>query len=84
MLQRFDNGIVETRCEILFTSMFMKNNKIKTYSELCNKDRIVIDHDLGDYEIDDLKYFLGGDIKIKKTRNKKIYERRFCYYIKFT
>lgn len=57
MFYRFPKDMIDTRCEFLFLSNFMKNNNINTYSSLCNKDKISIDGNISKYDIEDLKYF---------------------------
>jgi sortase B len=66
MFYRFPDGIVDTRCEYLFLSNFMKDNNINTYSSLCNKDKIIINGCLSDLEIEDLKYFFSKNKKLRK------------------
>ena len=66
MFYRFKNGIVETRCEIIFISDFMSINGIKTYSQLFNKQKIYIDCGLLKSQIDDLVFMFENNPNIKK------------------
>lgn len=67
MFNRFPKDIVDTRCEILFTSDFMRYNNINTYSKLCNKDKVVIDGYLTKYDVDDITYFFKNNKNLKKV-----------------
>lgn len=66
MYYRFNDVIVKTRCKILFKSEFMHYNNINTFSDLYNKDKIVIDSYLTTYDVDDIIFFLKTNKKLKK------------------
>ncbi len=66
MFHRFPKNMLKTRCKILFTSDFMNYNNINTYSDLCNKEKIVIDSYLTKYDVDDIIYFFKENDNLKK------------------
>ena len=67
MFYKFPDNMVETRCEILFTSNFMNYNNINTYSKLCNKDKIIIDSYLiRNDDKDDIIYFFKKNTGLKR------------------
>lgn len=67
MYYKFDKDIVKTRCQILFKSDFMNYNDINTYSDLYNKDKIVIDSYLTTHDVDDIIFFFKTNKNIKKV-----------------
>lgn len=67
LFYKFPNGVVDTRGEILFISEFMKLNDIKTYSQLCNKEKITINGFIDNIELDDLVYFFKVNEKLKRV-----------------
>lgn len=67
MFYKFPDNMVETRCEILFTSNFMNYNNINTYSKLCNIDKIIIDSYLiRNDDKDDIIYFFKKNTGLKR------------------
>lgn len=66
MFNRFPNDIVNTREKILCNSDFIDYNNIKTYSQLCNKDKILIDSNLTYNDVDDIIYFFKTNNNLKK------------------
>ena len=83
MFYRFEKSIIKTRSKILSTSNFLKNNNISTYSELHNKDRIVIDEFLNDDDIDDMVYFFNTNINLKKIEFKRYSRQNLVTILKF-
>ena len=66
MFLQFPENTITTRCEILFVSDFMKINNIKTYSDLFNKESIIINDYLTEQDIEDIIYFLKNNHDFKK------------------
>ena len=83
MFYRFDKNIIKTRCEILSTSNFFKINDINTYSELYNKDRIIIDEYLSQSDVDDMVYFFSNNIHLKKIEFKRYSNQNLVTILKF-
>lgn len=66
MFDKFRDGIVITRELILCNSDFINYNNIKTYSDLCSKDKIIIDSYLTFSDVDDIIYFFKTNKRLKK------------------
>jgi len=66
MFYRFEKDKINTRCKILSTSNFFKNNNIFTFSDLYNKDKIIIEEILDLEDIDDMIYFFETNVNLKK------------------
>lgn len=75
MFYRFAKDQIETRSEILSTSKFLVWNKIHTYSDLFNKERIVIEEELNESDLPALIHFLDNNKNLKKVELKK-YSRK--------
>jgi len=75
MFHRFNKNQVSTRCKILTVSPFLEYNKIKTFSDLYNKEIIYIPQFLTEKDINPLIYFLENNKCIKKIEFKK-YNRK--------
>lgn len=71
MFYRFEKNRIKTRSKILSSSNFLKNNNINTYSELYNKDKIIIDEYLSFEDIDDMVYFFNTNVNLKKITFKR-------------
>lgn len=71
MFYKFDNDIIETRCEILSKSEFIKINDINTFSDVFNKDKITIGEYLTNEDVNDLICFLNNNKNLKKIELKK-------------
>lgn len=83
MFYRFDSNKIYTRCKILSSSDFLKYNDINTYSELFNKEKIIIDEYLTDYDIDDLIYFFNTNKNLKKIELKRYSRQNLETILKF-
>lgn len=83
MFYRFDKNKLKTRCEILSSSNFFKNNNIKTHSELYNKDKIIIDEYLSEEDVDDMVYFFSNNVNLKKIEFKRYSKQNLITILKF-
>lgn len=75
MFHRFNKNQVITKCQILTVSPFLEYNKIKTFSDLFNKEKIYIPKFLKEEDINPLVYFLENNRQLKKIEFKK-YNRK--------
>lgn len=66
LFSEFPENTITTRCEILFSSNFMKANNIKTYSDLYNKEWITLNNYLTEQDINDIIYFLQNNHDFNK------------------
>ena len=71
MFLKFSKDQIKTRSKILSTSNFLEYNNIKTYSDLFNKDKIIIAEYLTDKDINPLVYFLENNKNLKKIEFRK-------------
>ena len=71
MFHRFNKNQVSTKCEILTISPFLEYNKIKTFSDLFNKEKIYIPEFLTENDINPLVYFLENNKQLKKIEFRK-------------
>jgi len=83
MFYRFEKNIIKTRCEIFSTSNFFKINNISTYSEIYNKDKIIIDEYLNQNDVDDMVYFFSNNINLKKIEFKRYSNQNLITILKF-
>ena len=83
MFYKLDSKKIYTRCKILSTSNFMKNNNINTYSEIYNKEKIIIDEYLSEYDIDDIIYFFNTNKNLKKIVLKRYSRQNLETILKF-
>lgn len=83
MFYRFNKNIIKTRCEILSASNFLKINNINTYSELYNKDKIIIDEYLSQNDVNDMIYFFSNNINLKKIEFKRYSNQNLVTILKF-
>jgi len=85
MFHRFNKNQVLTKCEILTVSPFLEYNKIKTFSDLYNKEIIYIPEFLTGNDINPLIYFLENNKRIKKIEFKKYNKKNLesvLFYLK--
>lgn len=75
MFYRFNKDQIETRCEILSKSTFIKINNINTFSDVFNKDKIIIWDYLTEEDVNDLICFLDTNKVLKKIEFRK-YNRK--------
>lgn len=71
MFYKFDKDLIQTRCEILSKSEFIKINNINTFSDVFNKDKIIIGEQLTLDDVNDLVCFLNNNKNLKKIEFKK-------------
>lgn len=83
MFYKFRKNQIKTRNTILATSNFMKTNGIKTYSDLFNKDKIVIDEYLDVQDIDDIIYFFSVNKNLKRIELKRYSKQNLQTILKF-
>lgn len=74
MFHKFNKNQIETRNKILSTSEFLKINKIDTYSDLFNKDKIIVECIKQD-DLQAIYYFFNNNKNLKKIELKK-YDRK--------
>lgn len=85
MFHRFNKNQVITKCEILTVSPFLEYNKIKTFSDLFNKEKIYIPEFLMEKDINPLVYFLENNKQLKKIEFKKYNKKNLeavLFYLK--
>lgn len=85
MFHKFNKNQVLTRCKILTVSPFLECNKIKTFSDLYNKEKIYIPEFLTEKDINPLVYFLENNKRIKKIEFKKYNKKNLqavLFYLK--
>ena len=81
LLERLDinkNLKIDIRCEMLFLSKFMEDNKLVKYSDIYYKKTVVLNKNFDKKELDDFKTFLNinkylKEIHIKNYTNDLIY-----------
>ena len=83
MFYRFEKNVIKTRCEILSKSSFFEINNIKTYSELYNKDKIIINEYLSTSDVNDMVYFFSNNIHLKKIEFKRYSNQNLITILKF-
>jgi len=71
MFQKFKKNQLKTRCQILTVSPFLEYNKIKTFSDLFNKEFIIIPEYIMEQDVNPLVYFLENNSNLKKIEFKK-------------
>ena len=75
MFNRFKKDQIKTRNKFLTTCNFFKYNNINTYSDIFNKDKIIIPEVLTNEDINPIVYLLQNNLNIKKIEFKK-YNRK--------
>lgn len=63
-----NNVKVKTRNKIQFKSEFIKDNALKSYSDLFYKKMIAINHDFNETEIEDFKTFIAINTKLRQIK----------------
>ena len=71
MFYRFDKNQIETRCTIFSKSNFVKINNINTFSDVFNKEKIIINEQLTNQDVNDLICFINSNKNLKKIEFKK-------------
>ena len=83
ILTKFEKNKIDTRLEVKSISNFLKINNIKTYSDLYNKDKIIINDELFEDDVRDLVYFLENNRNLRKVifdeYNRKNFEATIFY-----
>lgn len=74
MFYKFNRNQIITRSKIVSSSKFLKNNNINTYSDLFNKEVIMIER-INNDDIQSIYYFFNNNKNLKKIELKK-YNRK--------
>lgn len=82
MFYRFEKNKIETRSKILSSSDFFKNNDISTYSQLFNKDKIVIHEYLSEDDVNDMVYFFNTNVNLLKIEFKRYSKQNLITILK--
>ena len=75
MFYKFSKDQINTRSKILSTSNFLSYNKINTFSDLFNKEKIIIGEYITKDDVPALIYFLDNNKNLKKIEFKR-YNRK--------
>lgn len=66
MFYRFNKDIIQTRCNILSKSNFIKVNEIETFSDVFNKTKIMVPDNLCEDDVNDIICFISSNRNLKK------------------
>jgi len=75
MFYRFDKDLIQARYKIISKSNFIKINNIDTFSDVFNKEKIIICDYLTKEDVNDLICFLNNNKNLKKIEFKR-YNRK--------